>query len=88
MPQPNPPRLATGTVQGNRERCHDTDNACGDPPVCILRPSSTARLQGNRERYYDPENSLLDAVLSSREGIPISIGVLHAAVSPRRLSPC
>lgn len=37
--------------------------------------------QGNRERYYDPSNSLLDSVLTSRQGIPISLGVLHAAVS-------
>eukprot|EP00887_Chlorella_sp_A99_P007075 scaffold2.g7075.t1 len=40
-------------------------------------------LEGNRDNFYDPANSLLEHVLASREGIPISIGVLHAAVGAR-----
>ena len=40
----------------------------------------TCVLQGNREQYYTADNSLLNSVLSSREGIPISLAVLHAAV--------
>lgn len=39
--------------------------------------------QGNRERYYEPCNSLLDSVLTNREGIPISLAVLHTAVAVR-----
>ncbi|EFN56754.1 hypothetical protein CHLNCDRAFT_144212 [Chlorella variabilis] len=40
-------------------------------------------LQGNRERYYETTNSLLDFVLSNREGIPISLAVLYEAVGVR-----
>lgn len=40
-------------------------------------------ITGNRERYYDAPNSLLDHVLINREGIPISLAVLHAAVGAR-----
>ncbi|PRW50954.1 F-box only 21-like [Chlorella sorokiniana] len=40
-------------------------------------------ITGNRERYYEPSNSLLDSVLINREGIPISMAVLHAAVGVR-----
>lgn len=39
--------------------------------------------QGNRERYYEPSNSLLDEVLTQREGIPISLAVLAVAVAAR-----
>ena len=38
---------------------------------------------GNQLNYYDPNNSLLDHVLASRQGIPISLSVAFAAVSER-----
>jgi hypothetical protein len=38
-------------------------------------------LQGNRQAYYEASNSLLHEVLTKREGIPISLAVLHQAVS-------
>ena len=38
---------------------------------------------GNRQNYYDPSNSLLDQVLASRTGIPISLSVVFAAVCER-----
>lgn len=38
---------------------------------------------GNREDYYDPRNSLLDAVLSRRRGLPITLGILYMAVAER-----
>lgn len=38
---------------------------------------------GNRQNYYDPANSLLDQVLASRTGIPISLSVVFAAVCER-----
>ena len=38
-------------------------------------------LQGNRQAYYEAGNSLLHEVLTRREGIPISLAVLHQAVS-------
>ncbi|KAL4444008.1 hypothetical protein ABPG75_011745 [Micractinium tetrahymenae] len=37
-------------------------------------------LRGNRERYYAAANSLLNAVLTSREGLPISLALLLAGV--------
>ena len=39
--------------------------------------------EGNREDYYDPRNSLLDAVLSRRRGLPITLGILYIAVAER-----
>ena len=39
--------------------------------------------QGNRDDYYDPRNSLLDAVLSRRRGLPITLGILYIAVAER-----
>ncbi len=38
---------------------------------------------GNTEDYYDVGNSLLDRVLATRKGIPISLSVLFAAVCAR-----
>ena len=38
---------------------------------------------GNQLNYYDPNNSLLDHVLASRTGIPISLSVAFAAVAER-----
>lgn len=51
-------------------------------PHCT-HPHVTSCQQGNRERYYEADNSLLDCVLSQREGIPISLALLHAAVGAR-----
>ena len=39
--------------------------------------------KGNEVNYYSPSNSLLDHVLESRTGIPISLSVLFAAVCRR-----
>ena len=39
--------------------------------------------RGNTENYYDHRNSLLEHVLASRRGIPISLAVLFAAVCAR-----
>ena len=38
---------------------------------------------GNQHNYYDYRNSLLDHVLHSRTGIPISLSVLFAAICRR-----
>lgn len=38
---------------------------------------------GNSQNYYDHRNSLLDSVLTSKRGIPISLSVLFAAVCAR-----
>ena len=39
--------------------------------------------EGNEADYYDHRNSLLDNVITSRKGIPISLSVLFAAVCAR-----
>jgi len=39
--------------------------------------------RGNSDDYYDTRNSLLDHVLASKKGIPISLSVLFAAVCAR-----
>ncbi len=38
---------------------------------------------GNSRNYYDPDNSLLDVVLETRRGIPISLAVVVIAVGSR-----
>lgn len=38
---------------------------------------------GHRERYYAPENSLLDRVLETRKGIPITLAVVWLEVARR-----
>eukprot|EP00899_Mesostigma_viride_P027832 jgi/Mesvir1/8233/Mv12516-RA.3 len=38
---------------------------------------------GNESDYYNPNNSLLDQVLASGKGIPISLALLHAVVGRR-----
>ena len=52
--------------------------------LMVLLSVPPMALQGNRERYYETTNSLLDFVLSNREGIPISLAVLYEAVSERQ----
>ena len=38
---------------------------------------------GHRERYYAPENSLIDQVLTTRKGIPITLAVVWLEVARR-----
>jgi regulator of sirC expression with transglutaminase-like and TPR domain len=57
-------------------------------PVAAVRALSTLlfheeRYCGNEQNYYDYHNSMLDHVLLSRTGIPISLSVLFAAVCAR-----
>ena len=41
------------------------------------------RFRGNRDHYDDLRNSLLDAVLASRRGLPITLSVLYVEVARR-----
>lgn len=41
------------------------------------------RFSGNRENYYAPENSYLNAVLETRQGIPISLAVVMLLLAER-----
>jgi len=40
-------------------------------------------LRGNTEDYYDPRNSFLNAVLETKNGIPISLSVIYLEVARR-----
>lgn len=42
---------------------------------------------GNVEDYYDPRNSLLNAVMDSKAGIPISLSVLYLSIARRLHQP-
>jgi regulator of sirC expression with transglutaminase-like and TPR domain len=42
-----------------------------------------AGFRGNADQYYDPRNSLLNAVLSRRLGIPITLSVVYIEVARR-----
>ena len=39
--------------------------------------------RGNQENYTDPRNSLLDQVLATRKGIPISLCIIYLLVAER-----
>jgi regulator of sirC expression with transglutaminase-like and TPR domain len=39
--------------------------------------------RGNQENYTDPRNSLLDQVLTTRKGIPISLSIIYLLVAER-----
>ena len=39
--------------------------------------------QGNVDRYYDPSYSLLDRILDSRQGIPLTLSILYGAIARR-----
>ncbi len=39
--------------------------------------------RGNREEYDDPDNSFLDAVLTRRRGLPITLSILYVEVARR-----
>ncbi len=43
----------------------------------------TLRFRGNESEYYDPRNSCLNAVLSRRLGIPITLSLIYMEVARR-----
>lgn len=45
----------------------------------------TRTFQGNQQDYYNFQNSLLDEVIRSRRGIPISLSVIYAGIVQRVL---
>jgi regulator of sirC expression with transglutaminase-like and TPR domain len=50
----------------------------------------TLGFSGNSTDYYDPQNSFLDAVISRRTGIPVTLSILYVEVARRagvRASP-
>ncbi len=57
--------------------------AGGDLPALLQRIFVTEGFAGNRDDYFNPENSYLDAVLTRRLGIPISLAVVVLEVGRR-----
>ena len=58
-----------------------------DPLYCVNALSEflfdEMGFRGNREDYYDPRNSLLNAVLSRRLGIPITLSLIYIEIGKR-----
>ncbi len=52
-------------------------------PFDVVRALAEAGFAGAGERYYERENSVLDHVLKSRRGIPITLGVVFMGVARR-----
>ena len=50
-------------------------------PEAVVAALAERGFQGAGERYYEVENSLLDHVLRSRRGIPITLGVVLMGVA-------
>jgi regulator of sirC expression with transglutaminase-like and TPR domain len=44
-------------------------------------------LRGNNEDYYNPENSLLNRVLDTRLGLPITLSVIYMEIARRLAKP-
>jgi regulator of sirC expression with transglutaminase-like and TPR domain len=63
----------------------DLADACPSPSVeSICRFLFVDRgFAGNSENYYDPCNSLLDVVIESRRGIPITLSIVLIAIGSR-----
>jgi regulator of sirC expression with transglutaminase-like and TPR domain len=45
------------------------------------------RLRGNNDDYYHPDNSLLNRVLDTRLGLPISLSVIYMEIARRLAKP-
>jgi regulator of sirC expression with transglutaminase-like and TPR domain len=58
---------------------------CGEPTLDGVRRHlfDDFGLRGDRRDYYDPRNSFLDAVLTRRRGIPITLSVIVIEVGRR-----
>lgn len=81
---PPPPRTQTETDgEGNtREQTHEEQlDELMRYPASI--PVDLRPFQGNEEDYYSYHNSLLDKVIKSRKGIPITLSVVYAAIAKR-----
>lgn len=62
------------------------------PPLDFIRVANellfdTLQFRGNEGDYYDPRNSCLNAVLSRRLGIPISLSLVYLEISRRLNRP-
>ncbi len=80
--QPPPPR-DDGTYDetendGQEDSDEELNQYLGSRDIVNLSP-----FHGNEQNYYSHCNSLLDKIIKSRKGIPISLSVLYAAIVKR-----
>ena len=66
-------RMLTARAESNRERLQ----------VLTTFMAEDLGFRGNAEEYYDPKNSLLNDVIETRLGIPISLAVLYTIIGRR-----
>jgi regulator of sirC expression with transglutaminase-like and TPR domain len=66
-------RMLVARAQSSRERLQ----------VLTTFMAEDLGFRGNAEEYYDPKNSLLNDVIETRLGIPISLAVLYIIVGRR-----
>lgn len=67
-------RLADGVASGA---------GAGATPAGVVASLAEHGFKGTKEAYYEIENSVLDHVLRTRRGIPISLGVVLMGVARR-----
>jgi len=72
-------------IDAQRRRLDLLADGCADASVDGVRQLLFVDLgfTGRSDRYYAPENSFLDAVLDTRQGIPISLSVVVMEVGRR-----
>lgn len=66
-------RMLTARAESNRERLQ----------VLTTFMAEDLGFRGNAEEYYDPKNSMLNDVIETRLGIPISLAVLYILIGRR-----
>ncbi|HEY2800801.1 MAG TPA: transglutaminase-like domain-containing protein [Chthoniobacterales bacterium] len=66
-------RMLVARAKSNRERLQ----------VLTTFMAEDLGFRGNAEEYYDPKNSLLNDVIETRLGIPISLAVLYMIIGRR-----
>lgn len=70
-------------ARGEVERIAASASARGGEPGAtqVVAEMASQGFAGARERYYELENSILPHVLKSRQGIPVSMGVVAMGVA-------
>lgn len=78
------PHAETEWARGEIDRLAAEVDAAGEvEPRKLVAEVSARGFKGAGKRYHEIENSLLDHVLKSRRGIPISLGVVLIGIARR-----
>ena len=88
---PHRPSLRIETVQSELDRLASESVLKSSDPADFQATLDSVRrtlfekhgFNGNEEDYYAPENSFLDAVLTTKKGIPITLSVIFIEVARR-----